>query len=68
MNRIVTKLTQSSPHVNFPTSKLEETYKPKKYLQKNERGKAPCLSATTILWGLTENLEMGGLEMDLGVR
>jgi hypothetical protein len=25
-----------------------------------------CLSATAILWGLAENPERGGLEMDLG--
>jgi hypothetical protein len=56
---MVIKLTQTSPHVGFPTSKLEE-----KYLQK--RGKALCLSATAILWGLVENPERGGLEIDVG--
>jgi hypothetical protein len=28
MNQMVTKLTQTSPHVGFPTSKLGEKYKP----------------------------------------
>jgi hypothetical protein len=67
MNRMVTKLTQTSPHVGFPTSKLKENYEAKvSEKEKREKRKGLCLSATAILWGLAENPERGGLEIDLG--